>query len=168
MKTDWLFIAQWPGGVTGYVRLTAFTVWECGTRSDGAERETVRGKKRDRELVVMGSKESQDLRLRLSEEEKFLCTRHFCFISREISSLSFWKKCHVPKKREVPMVVQQMDWDKQTESCRAATCQTDPPPQPQEILQSQSQIFNQPAQGRAKDVRGAGAQIPKRRFFINN
>lgn len=36
------FIAQWPGGVTGYVWLTAFTVWECGTRSDGAERETVR------------------------------------------------------------------------------------------------------------------------------
>ncbi len=61
MKTDWLFIAQWPGGVTGYVWLTAFTVWECGTRSDGAERETVREKKRDREVVVMGRKESQDI-----------------------------------------------------------------------------------------------------------
>lgn len=41
MKTDWLFIVQWPGGVTGYLWLTAFTVWECGTCSDGPERETV-------------------------------------------------------------------------------------------------------------------------------
>lgn len=59
MKTDRLFIAQWPGGVTGYVRLSAFTLWECGTRSDGAERETVREKK-ETEVVVMGRKDSQD------------------------------------------------------------------------------------------------------------
>lgn len=70
MKTDWLFIAQWPGGVTGYVWLRAFTVWECGTRSDGAERETVREKKRHRGGGD-GKERKPRLRLRINKEEKY-------------------------------------------------------------------------------------------------
>lgn len=46
-RSDGLFIAQWTGGVTGCVWLTAFTVWASGTRSDGGERETVRERERE-------------------------------------------------------------------------------------------------------------------------
>lgn len=98
MKTDIFFIAQWPGGVTGDVWLTAFTVWECGTRSDGAERETVRRReKRDTEVVMMGRKAKTDREL--TKEESY-CAKNFRLISPESSTLSFWKGVMNHKKQK--------------------------------------------------------------------
>lgn len=53
--------------------LTVFTVWECGTRSDGAERQTVRGRAREEKGHRgggNGNKSKPRLRRRINIEEK--------------------------------------------------------------------------------------------------
>lgn len=73
--------------------LTAFTVWECGTRSEGAERGTVR-KKRRQNSGGDGKGKNAKTEIENQQRREMLMHEAFSFISSEIAVIL--ERCHEP------------------------------------------------------------------------